>query len=109
MQVHDNEIPEYDIPMYEPDVTVVNKTMIDITTFCHVSTPLNPEDVSLNPQTPSEIQSIMKSREGVKHMIPGIQHGGENIAFSCKDLNRVCLGWSKKQQQNSKAKIYQAI
>jgi len=74
--------------MYEPDVTVFNKSMLNLHTFSHVSVPFNPEDVSLDPQTPTEVQAIMKSREGVKHLLPVIGEGKGQL-LSCKDINKV--------------------
>ncbi|XP_053384572.1 uncharacterized protein LOC123535953 [Mercenaria mercenaria] len=87
VDVNDTEISEQEIDFYEPDVKVINRTHAHVQTFSTVVTPFDPEDVSLNPQTPSEVQSVMKSKAGMIKLLPDVAYDGNNL--TCRDLNKI--------------------
>lgn len=65
----------------------MNGESAHVQTYSNVVTPFNPEDVSLSPQTPEEIQSAMKSKYGMLHLLPNLSPSGRNL--TCKDANQV--------------------
>ena len=88
VQVINNEIPEEDVVFYEPGVTVKDNEA-HVQTYTYVKTPFDPMDVSLNPQTPSELQTIMKSKPEMHAVLKNVSVDGKDMA--CRDLNQVRL------------------
>ncbi|KAL4225675.1 hypothetical protein ACF0H5_016364 [Mactra antiquata] len=86
MRVNDTEVSEAVIEAYEPDVEV-NGDQAHVQTYTSVVMPFNPEDVSLNPQTPSELQTVVKTRAGMLALLPKIFPYGRNL--TCKDVNQI--------------------
>ncbi|WAR03714.1 hypothetical protein MAR_010272 [Mya arenaria] len=90
-------ISEADVLFYEPNVKV-SGDIAHVQTFTNVQQPFDPMDVSLDPQTPSELQSIMESQEGLHRHLPRVHYIRNNL--TCKDLNKFLynLALSKTSQ-----------
>ncbi|XP_052802620.1 uncharacterized protein LOC128232878 [Mya arenaria] len=96
-KINDSHISEADVLFYEPNVKV-SGDIAHVQTFTNVQQPFDPMDVSLDPQTPSELQSIMESQEGLHRHLPRVHYIRNNL--TCKDLNKFLynLALSKTSQ-----------
>lgn len=86
-QVNDTEVSEEMIDFYEPDVHLTNTTYAHVQTYTSIVLPFDPEDVSLNPQTPAEVLSMMKSKAGMIKLLPNVTYDNKNL--TCRELNEV--------------------
>lgn len=86
-QVNDTEVSEEMISFYEPDVHLTNMTYAHVQTYSSIVSPFDPEDVSLNPQTPAEVLSMMKSKAGMIKLLPNATYDNKNL--TCRELNEV--------------------
>ena len=63
------------------------KDHAQIQTYDHVSLPFDPEDVSEFPQSPTEVQSKMMTKQDLVIILPNVPVDSSNN--TCRDVNQV--------------------
>jgi len=84
--VTDSKISEERLPFYSSSVSG-DGNVATVKTFTNVAVPLNPMDVSLDPQTPSDVQAVMATQRAVHRQLRNVSYHENNV--SCMDINKV--------------------
>ena len=72
---------------HEPRAVFDTKDHAQVQTYSHVALPFNPEDVSEFPQSPTEVQSKMVTKQDLMILLPNVTSDSSNN--TCKEVNQV--------------------
>ena len=71
----------------EPSAASDGNNHAKINTYSHVAMPFDPEDVSQFPQTPTEVQSKMVTKQDLVLLLSNVS--ADNTTNTCMEVNQV--------------------
>ena len=86
-QIDDKLLSEEEMLTHDARAVSDTKDHAQIQTYDHVSLPFDPEDVSEFPQSPTEVQSKMMTKQDLMIILPNVPVDSSNN--TCKDVNQV--------------------